>query len=240
MKVSPKEIEQNCFFSKTTFAFLTTLRRSSASALERGEALKCVMAGPPPVKFAGHLCSFPQWRCVCDSVGTLLESPLCVCAERASPRWDIWARSSSHSQLYLIWNLAGVGRAVRPSVYLCCLTPHLSVFSGTSGECSFSQLSYFLVRLFSLSFLTFPCFPPALGRAFVSDTPHSALWHHTHRLCISPEGDSVELLLHWRAQPPHGLQICAPSRVARSILQIHKWQKTLRHHGPRRGAARPL
>lgn len=102
VKVRPKEREQNCFV-KTTLPFVATLSRSSASTLEKGEALKCVIVGPPPAKFAAHLCSFSQWRCVCDSMGTALETPLCVCAESAAPCSDIWACSSLHSQLYLMW-----------------------------------------------------------------------------------------------------------------------------------------
>lgn len=170
---------------------------------------------------------WPSTGEVCRSSLQLLTVPLCrwqygdspgVAPARAAPRPDIWARSSLHSQLFWTW-------ALRPCVCLRCLTPHLSFTLGTLGECSFSQLSYSLVRLFILSFfLTFPHFYPVTGNAVSLLLPPSDTTRaQTNRLCISPEGDSVELLLHRWAPPPHGLQICAPSRVAGTVLQIHKW-----------------
>lgn len=176
-----------------------------------------------------------------DSPGV---APVCL-------RWKCCSLPRHLSQLFIAQsavfdlNLDPAEQALRPSVYLYCLTPHLSYFSGTLGECSFWQLSYFLVRLFICYFFNIPM---DLSRQWEHIfkchsslhplTPHTHT--HTYRLCISPEGDPAELLLHWCGPPPHGLQIRAPSRVAGPILQIHKWQKALRYHRPRRGAARPF
>lgn len=112
-------------------------------------------------------------------------APVCLCWKCCSSLRHLNPLFIAQSAVFDL-NLARVERALRPSVYLCCLTLHLPLFSGTLGKCSFSQLSYFLVRLFILSFLTFPCFfPLSLGVCFsvpllipLFDTTHT----HTQAL----------------------------------------------------------
>lgn len=112
-----------------------------------------------------------------DSPGV---APVCL-------RWKCCSLPRHLSQLFIAQsavfdlNLDPAEQALGPSVYLYCLTPHLSYFSGTLGECSFWQLSYFLVRLFICYFFNIPMdFSRQWEHIFQCHSSLHPLTSHTH------------------------------------------------------------
>lgn len=125
-KVMPKESKQNCFFLKTTLPFLTTLSTSSASALEKGEALKCVIVGPPPVKFAGQLSAASHHDVASVTGRGLSWSRPCVFALKVL----LLAQTSEpalHRTVSCIWSESGSCRAGSRALCLPLLSHTASV-----------------------------------------------------------------------------------------------------------------
>lgn len=106
MKVRPKEREQNCFFCFFNVTICSNTEQVISQRSGEGRSPELCHRWPSTSERSLQVISAASHRdvvCVWQYGDRPGVAPVCVCAESAAPGSDIWACSSVHSQLYLIW-----------------------------------------------------------------------------------------------------------------------------------------